>query len=84
MRWDFEDDHVPVPGGEMTGYLRIQAQDHGSHVEVHQLVDTPARAAFMEGAWGMVLGRLRAGVARASDPGETMAPRPGRAKTAAG
>ena len=84
MRWDFEDDHVPVPGGEMTGYLRIQAQDHGSHVEVHQLVDTPAQAAFIEGAWGMVLGRLRAWVARASDPGETMAPRPCRPKTAAG
>ena len=24
MRWDFDDDNVPVPGGEMTGYLRIQ------------------------------------------------------------
>ena len=23
MRWDFEDDNVPVPGGDMTGYLRI-------------------------------------------------------------
>ena len=34
MRWDFEDDNVPVPGGEMT-----------------------------EGAWAMVLGRLKAGVA---------------------
>jgi DNA-binding transcriptional ArsR family regulator/uncharacterized protein YndB with AHSA1/START domain len=84
MCWDFEDDHVPVPGGEMTGYLRIQPHEHGSHVEVHQLVDTLAQAAFMEGAWAMVLGRLKAGVARASDPGETMAPRPGRPKTAAG
>jgi DNA-binding transcriptional ArsR family regulator/uncharacterized protein YndB with AHSA1/START domain len=80
MRWDFEDDHIPVPGGEMTGYLRIRPQDHGSHVEVHQLVDTPAQAAFMEGAWGVVLGRLKAGVARASAPGETMAPRPSRPK----
>ena len=80
MRWDFEDDHIPVPGGEMTGYLRIQPQDHGSHVEVHQLVDTPAQAAFMEGAWAMVLGRLKAGVARAADPGQAMAPRSGRLK----
>jgi DNA-binding transcriptional ArsR family regulator/uncharacterized protein YndB with AHSA1/START domain len=80
MRWDFEDDHVPVPGGEMTGYLRVQPHEHGSHVEVHQLVDTPAQAAFMEGAWAMILGRLKAGVTRASDPGETMAPRSGRPK----
>ena len=61
---------MPVPGGEMTGYLRIQPRGSGSHVEVHQLVDTPAQAVFMEGAWGMVLGRLKAGVTRASNPAE--------------
>lgn len=82
MRWDFEDDDVPVPGGEMTGYLRIQPGAQGAHVEVHQLVDTPAQAAFMQGAWGMVLGRLKAGVARASDPVEPMPPRPARLKRA--
>jgi hypothetical protein len=27
---------------------------------VHQLVDTPAQAMFMDGAWAMVLGRLKA------------------------
>ena len=80
MRWDFEDDNVPVPGGEMTGYLRIRPRGSGSHVEVHQLVDTPAQAAFMEGAWALVLGRLKAGVARASDPGEAMPHRPTRPK----
>jgi DNA-binding transcriptional ArsR family regulator/uncharacterized protein YndB with AHSA1/START domain len=80
MRWDFEDDNIPVPGGEMTGYLRIQPLGRGSHVEVHQLVDTPAQAAFMEGAWAMVLGRLKAGVARATDPAEPMLPRPTRPK----
>jgi DNA-binding transcriptional ArsR family regulator/uncharacterized protein YndB with AHSA1/START domain len=78
MRWDFEDDNIPVPGGEMTGYLRIQPRGQGSRVEVHQLVDTPAQAAFMEGAWAMVLGRLKAGVTRASDPAELMLPRPAR------
>ena len=57
MRWDFEDDNVPVPGGEMTAYLRIQPDGPGSRVEVHQLVETSAQAAFMEGAWAMVLGR---------------------------
>jgi len=80
MRWDFEDDNIPVPGGEMTGYLRIQPRPEGAHVEVHQLVETAAEAEFMEGAWGTVLGRLKAGVARASDPSVAMAPRPGRPK----
>src|ERR1700750_969115 len=78
MRWDFEDDNVPVPGGEMTGYLRIQPRGSGSHVEVHQLVDTPAQARFMEGAWAMVLGRLKAGVTRASDPAAPMRSWPSR------
>jgi hypothetical protein len=80
MHWDFEDDNVPVPGGEMTGYLRIQPRGSGSHVEVHQLVDTPAQARFMEGAWAMVLGRLEAGVTRAVNPAETMLSRPARPK----
>ena len=72
MRWDFEDDNVPVPGGEMTGYLRVQPRPDGAHVEVHQLVDTPAQAEFMQGAWATVLGRLKAGVASASDPAQPM------------
>jgi len=80
MRWDFEDGNVPVPGGEMTGYLRIQPRGSGSHVEVHQLVDTPAQARFMEGAWAMVLGRLTAGVTRAVNPAEPMPARPSRPK----
>ena len=80
MRWDFDDDNVPVPGGEMTGYLRIQPRPDGAHVEVHQLVETPAQAEFMERAWATVLGRLKAGVARACDPAATMPPRPARPK----
>jgi uncharacterized protein YndB with AHSA1/START domain/DNA-binding transcriptional ArsR family regulator len=80
LRWDFEDDNVPVPGGEMTGYLRIRPNGQGAHVEVHQLVDSPAQAAFMEGAWATVLARLKAGVARASDPAQPMPPRPPRPK----
>jgi DNA-binding transcriptional ArsR family regulator/uncharacterized protein YndB with AHSA1/START domain len=80
MSWDFEDDNIPVPGGEMTGYLRVRPRQDGARVEVHQLVDTPAQAEFMRGAWGLVLGRLRAGVAAASDPGAAMAPRPDRPK----
>jgi DNA-binding transcriptional ArsR family regulator/uncharacterized protein YndB with AHSA1/START domain len=69
MSWDFDDDNVPVPGREMTGYLWVQAADSGgSRVEVQQLVDSSDQARFMEVAWAMVLGRLRAGVVAASDP----------------
>jgi len=68
MEWDFEDDTVPVPGAERTGYLRVSPTEGGSRVEVHQLVDSPEQARFMELAWSLVLGRLRAGVVAASDP----------------
>jgi DNA-binding transcriptional ArsR family regulator/uncharacterized protein YndB with AHSA1/START domain len=80
IRWDFEDGNIPVPGGEMTGYIRIQARDHGSRVEVHQLVDTLPQAEFMEAAWTLVLGRFKAGVAHALDPSEAVAPRAPRRK----
>jgi DNA-binding transcriptional ArsR family regulator/uncharacterized protein YndB with AHSA1/START domain len=80
MRWDFEDGNVPVPGGEMTGYLRIQPRSAGARVEVHQLVDTAIQARFMEAAWAMVLGRLKAGIVSACDPGAVAAPRPRRPK----
>jgi uncharacterized protein YndB with AHSA1/START domain len=85
MRWDFEDDNVPVPGGEMTGYLRIQPRGGGlgAHVEVHQLVDTQAQAEFMEAAWTLVLGRLKAGVASAVDHHSAAAPsHPARSRSA--
>ena len=69
LRWDFDDDSVPVPGGELRAYMRFDALDASrARVEVHQLVDTAAQAEFMEVAWTMVLGRCRAGVVAASDP----------------
>jgi DNA-binding transcriptional ArsR family regulator/uncharacterized protein YndB with AHSA1/START domain len=80
MAWDFDDDSVPVPGGEMTAYLRISPLAQGSHVEVHQLVDTPLQADFMEGAWTLVLGRLKEGVVGASDPTAGVVARNRRAK----
>ena len=80
MRWDFEDDAAPVPGREMVGYLRIEPRDGGAHVEVHQLVETPAQAEFMESAWALVLGRLKSGVVAASDHHRPMPGRPRRAK----
>src|SRR5437763_2472342 len=69
MRWDFEDDNVPIPGRELVGYLRVRAAANGgTHGEVHQLVDNPRQAEFMEAAWGFVLDRLRKGVVAASNP----------------
>jgi DNA-binding transcriptional ArsR family regulator/uncharacterized protein YndB with AHSA1/START domain len=67
MRWDFEDDNVPLPGRELVGYLRVEPTTRGrSRVEVHQLIDDATHAPFMETAWGLVLGRLRDGVVAAS------------------
>jgi DNA-binding transcriptional ArsR family regulator/uncharacterized protein YndB with AHSA1/START domain len=80
MRWDFDDDNVPVPGGEMTGYLRIRPHDGGALVEVHQIVENAAQAEFMEKAWALVLGRLKAGVVPASDLSSPMPPRSARSK----
>lgn len=81
MSWDFEDENVPVPGREMTGYLWVHSRDGGgSSVEVHQLVDDEDQARFMEIAWATVLGRLREGVAAASDRGAEIALRPPRPK----
>lgn len=58
MRWDFEDDNVPVPGDERVAYLRIHEVAEGCHIEVHQLVADQREAEFMTVAWGLVLGRL--------------------------
>ena len=81
MRWDFEDDNVPLPGRELVGYLRVDpAPGGGARVEVHQLADDPAQASFMEEAWGLVLGRLQAGVVAASDTSASMPKRRRRPK----
>ena len=77
MSWDFEDDNIPVPGRPLTGYLRVHPDGDRSRVEVHQLVDTAEQATFMEGAWAMVLGRLKTNIVAAS-AGSTPPPRPRR------
>ena len=58
MRWDFDDDAVPVPGRELVAYLRVRPTRHGSRVEVHQLAGGEEQAAFLAEAWSMVLGRF--------------------------
>jgi DNA-binding transcriptional ArsR family regulator len=80
MRWDFEDDNVPLPGRELVGYLRVDPRPTGAHVEVHQLVEDAAQASFMEAAWGLVLGRFKQGVVAASDAAASMPKRRRRPK----
>jgi DNA-binding transcriptional ArsR family regulator/uncharacterized protein YndB with AHSA1/START domain len=72
LSWDFDDDNVPVPGRSLSGYLRVFEAPDGCRVEVHQLVDNPEQAIFMEAAWGMVLGRLKTDVLQ--PPGEPAKP----------
>jgi uncharacterized protein YndB with AHSA1/START domain len=59
MRWDFEDDAVPVPGRQLIGYLRFFDARRGCRIEVHQRADNADQAAFLATAWSTVLGRLR-------------------------
>jgi DNA-binding transcriptional ArsR family regulator/uncharacterized protein YndB with AHSA1/START domain len=83
FRWDFEDEAIPVPGGERRAYLRFDARpEGGTHVEAHQLVDDDEQARFMEVAWSMVLGRFKDGVTAASTPAAPRASRPSRPKRA--
>jgi DNA-binding transcriptional ArsR family regulator/uncharacterized protein YndB with AHSA1/START domain len=58
MRWDFDDDAVPLPGRELVAYLRVLPARHGSRVEVHQLAADEQQASFLTTAWSMVLGRF--------------------------
>ena len=68
----------------MIGYMRFTEAGQGCHVEVHQLIESPEHAEFVESAWTMVLGRLKAGVVAASvaDAPATRARRPKRRRSA--
>jgi hypothetical protein len=65
----------------MVGYMRFDAIDGGTHVEVHQLLNAPEHAPFVQSAWTLVLGRLKSGVLAASDPDAAPARRARRPKT---
>jgi DNA-binding transcriptional ArsR family regulator/uncharacterized protein YndB with AHSA1/START domain len=60
LRWDFDDDTVPVPGRQLVGYVRFASRRSGSRVEVHQHASDDAQTEFLGAAWSMVLGRLKA------------------------
>jgi hypothetical protein len=74
LRWDFEDEAVPVPGSELISYVRFHPEDTGCRVVVHQLAVDAEQADFLEVAWALVLGRLKEGLPGAT--GLEPAPRP--------
>ena len=78
MRWDFEDEDVPLPGRQLVGYLRVHPQGRGSRVEVHQLAADEAQASFLGTAWSLVLGRFAQAHEEGAAPPARRAPRPKR------
>ena len=81
LRWDFEDDAVPVPGSELVTYVRFEPTSSGSRVIVDQLAVDAGQVEFLHAAWSMVLGRLHAGLTAALKPdgaANRRAPRPKR------
>ncbi|MGW4929602.1 metalloregulator ArsR/SmtB family transcription factor [Agromyces sp. NPDC004153] len=58
MRWDFDDEAVPVPGRQLVGYLRFRPERNGCRIEVHQEALDAGQAQFLSVAWSLVLGRL--------------------------
>ena len=65
MRWNFDDERIPLPGDQLITYLRVDDAPGGARVEVHQLVDTPEQASLMYAAWTSILGRLEQGLIEA-------------------
>ena len=79
MRWDFDDDAVPIPGRTpLVAYLRVHPTRRGSRVEVHQLANDQQQAAFLTDAWSMVLGRFADAHRHGEAPPTRRAPRPKR------
>jgi DNA-binding transcriptional ArsR family regulator/uncharacterized protein YndB with AHSA1/START domain len=78
MRWDFDDDAVPIPGRELVAYLRVHPTRRGSRVEVHQLAQDEQQANFMATAWSLVLGRFAEGHTEGAGPRPRRAARPKR------
>jgi uncharacterized protein YndB with AHSA1/START domain len=64
LRWDFDDDAIPVPGRQLVGYVRFFEERTGCRVEVHQYAGDARQASFLSTAWSMVLGRLKEHVER--------------------
>lgn len=76
LRWDFDDDAVPVPGRQLVGYLRFQPVGSGCRIEVHQVAADAQQAEFLSVAWSLVLGRLVAHAAHLGEPPKRRRARP--------
>jgi DNA-binding transcriptional ArsR family regulator/uncharacterized protein YndB with AHSA1/START domain len=81
MSWDFEANDVPLPGAESRAYLDITAAGGGCHLELTQLVRSAQHAAYMERAWGLILGRFRDHVTAAFDRAVPTVMRPNRPRS---
>jgi DNA-binding transcriptional ArsR family regulator len=80
MRWDFDDDQVPLPGrSPLVAYLRVHPRGRRrSTVEVHQLASDRRQAVFLTDAWSLVLGRFAEAHRGAPSPRPLREPRPKR------
>lgn len=78
MRWDFDDDTVPLPGRTpLLAYLRVYKRGaRASTVEVHQLANDQRQATFLAEAWSTVLGRFAEAHADRGTPSRPRSPRP--------
>jgi DNA-binding transcriptional ArsR family regulator/uncharacterized protein YndB with AHSA1/START domain len=76
MRWDFDDDAIPVPGRQLVGYLRFHPVPSGCRIEVHQVAADTQQAEFLSVAWSLVLGRLVEYAAHLGDPPKRRRARP--------
>lgn len=81
MSWDFEANDVPLPGAENRAYLEISHRKRGCHLELTQLVRSAEHAAYMQRAWGLILGRFRDHVTAALNTETPMPPRPKRQRS---
>ena len=80
LRWDFEDDAVPVPGSELVTYVRFEPLKVGCRVIVDQLAPDADQTEFLNAAWSMVLGRLHTGLSDAIHRDHAPKPRGARPK----
>jgi DNA-binding transcriptional ArsR family regulator/uncharacterized protein YndB with AHSA1/START domain len=76
MRWDFDDDAIPVPGRQLVGYLRFHPAPTGCRIEVHQVAADAQQAEFLSAAWSLVLVRLVAHSAHLGEPPKRRSARP--------
>ena len=61
FRWDFATEVVPVPGNELSAYLRFTPEQRSTRVDLHQIVNSEQQVDFMRRAWSIVFTRFNNG-----------------------